>query len=51
MTESAMRVRNELARIEDAARRIRNTHQNEDVVELSGLIARLTQIVREDVVE
>ena len=43
-------VRNDLTAIEDAARRIRNTHQNEDVVELAGLIARLAQIVREDVV-
>lgn len=42
-------VRNDLSRIEDAARHMRNTHRNADVVELADLIARLAQVVRQDI--
>lgn len=44
------RIRNALSMIEDSARRMRNTHQDDDVVQLADHIAQLAQIVRQDIV-
>lgn len=43
------RPRQELCRVEDTARSIRNTHPDQTVTDLADLIARLAQVIREDI--